>query len=538
MTTRLVPLAFMLLLLLPAQVTGPGPEPAPAEGLPAPRMTAEAPGGTPALAAPDGILAGTRVPTPGPAPSPAALPDRPPADAPAPGAGPPPAAPTAAGPVPADAAPAGNPAMPLPAPPPLAERAAASPPLADAPPPATAARPMPAPPPPSAVPLAATPPPPAEDPPETEPAEQTLTVGPGDTLIALLVEAGVDRAEAHAALTELGTVFPPQRVRPGQEVTIRTAAEDDSRLLSVSLDPAPGHTVLVERRGEAWAAEEARLPETRHLARIATSVDRGVFPALVEAGLPPGLAHSVVRALSHRVDFQRDIQPGDTAIVAFERLRGPDGELLRHGRVLHARLTLSGRAIEVWRRDTETGTHWYDTAGRPLAGGLLRTPLDGARISSRFGLRRHPILGYTRMHRGVDFAAPTGTPVYAAADGVVESVRRERGYGNVVRLRHQGGMMTLYAHLSRFAPGLRAGQRVRQGQTIARVGSTGMSTGPHLHYEIHVAGRAVNPAVASPPPPPALAGRAASEFHAARQALSAQIALLARGREEIALAAE
>jgi murein DD-endopeptidase MepM/ murein hydrolase activator NlpD len=380
--------------------------------------------------------------------------------------------------------------------------------------------------------------PPSAETPAADLAEQTLTIAPGDTLIGLLVSAGVDRAEAHAALVALGTVFPPQRLRPGQEVTIRTAPEDDSRLLSLSLDLAPGHSVLVERRDGRWIAEEARLPETRHLARIETGVERGVFPALVEAGLPPNLAHAVVRALSHRVDFQRDIREGDSIMVAFERLRGPEGELLRHGRVLHARLSLSGREISIWRREADGEVHWYDDAGRPLAGGLLRTPLDGARISSRFGARRHPILGYTRMHSGLDFAAPTGTPVYAAADGVVESLRFERGFGNVVRLRHQGGMLTLYAHLSRFAPGLRAGVRVRQGQTIGRVGSTGLSTGPHLHYEVHIAGRAVNPASASPPPPPALAGRAAAEFHAARRALAAQIALLARGREEIALAGE
>jgi murein DD-endopeptidase MepM/ murein hydrolase activator NlpD len=390
---------------------------------------------------------------------------------------------------------------------------------------------------PEAAPTAEPPPePPAAD--AAEPAEQTLAVAPGDTLIGLLVSAGVDRAEAHAALVALGRVFPPQRLRPGQEVTVRTEADDDSRLVSISLDPAPGHTVLVERRGEAWVAEEARLPESRHLARIETRVERGVFPALVDAGLPPNLAHAVVRSMSHRVDFQRDIREGDTASVVFERLRGPEGELLRHGRVLHATLTLSGRSIEIWRREADGQVQWYDSAGRPLAGGLLRTPLDGARISSRFGARRHPILGYTRKHTGLDFAAPAGTPVYAAADGVVESVRFERGYGHVVRLRHQGGMRTLYAHLSRFAPGVHAGVRVRQGQTIGRVGSTGMSTGPHLHYEVHIAGRAVNPATASPPPPPALAGRAAAEFHAARRALSAQIALLARGREEIALAGE
>lgn len=378
-------------------------------------------------------------------------------------------------------------------------------------------------------------PPAAEAP---EPAEQTLSVAPGDTLIGMLVSVGVDRAEAHAALVALGHVFPPQRLRPGQEVTIRTAPDDDGRLLSISLEPAPGHAVLVERRGEQWVAEEGRVAESRYLARIETGVDRGVFPALVVAGLPPNLAHAVVRAMSHRVDFQRDIREGDSASVVFERLRGPDGEPLRHGRVLHATLRLSGRDIEIWRREADGQVHWYDSAGRPLAGGLLRTPLDGVRISSRFGMRRHPILGYSRMHRGVDFAAPTGTPVYAAADAVVESVRFERGFGNVIRLRHQGGMMTLYAHLSRFAPGMRGGVRVRQGQTIGRVGSTGMSTGPHLHYEIHIAGRAVNPATAAPPAAPALAGRAAAEFHAARRALSAQIDLLARGREEIALAPE
>lgn len=380
--------------------------------------------------------------------------------------------------------------------------------------------------------------PPATEAPEAAPAEQTLTVAPGDSLIGLLVSAGIDRADAHAALVALGRVFPVQRLRPGQDVTLRTAPDDDRRLLSLSLDPAPGHSVLVERRADGFFAEEERVPQSRHLARLETAVDGGVFPALVEAGLPPNLAHAVVRAMSHRVDFQRDIREGDSASVVFERLRGPDGELLRHGRVLHAALTLSGRTIEIWRRESDGQVHWYDSAGRPLAGGLLRTPLDGARISSRFGARRHPILGYTRMHRGVDFAAPTGTPVYAAADGVVESVRSERGYGNVVRLRHQGGMVTVYAHLSRFAPGLRAGVRVRQGQTIARVGSTGMSTGPHLHYEILVAGRAVNPASAAPPQPPALAGRAAAEFQAARRALSEQIALLGRGRDEIALGGE
>ncbi len=369
-------------------------------------------------------------------------------------------------------------------------------------------------------------------------SEQVLTVGSGDTLIGMLTGAGVEHAQAFAALQHFTELFPPQALRPGQQITLYTAAEDDSRLLAIAMTPRAGHAILVERAEDGWRAEEIRTPEHPHLAQVATDVDGGVFPALVAAGLPPRLAHELVRAYSHRVDFQRDIREGDHVAVAFERLRAPDGELLRHGRVLYAALTLSGRTLEIWRHEGRDGqAGWFDGAGRPLAGGFLRTPLDGARISSRFGMRRHPILGYSRMHRGTDFAAPTGTPVYAAADGVVQSVRRERGYGNVIRIRHGNNVMTLYAHLSRFQRGLRAGSRVRQGQVIGRVGSTGMSTGPHLHYELHVAGRAIDPARSRLPQPPALAGAALREFQQARLELNRQRARLGNGMQEVALAA-
>lgn len=368
-------------------------------------------------------------------------------------------------------------------------------------------------------------------------SEQTLTVAPGDTLIGLLMEAGVERGEAHAALARLTDLFPATSLRPGQEILLRLDAEDDTRLLGIEVSPGPGHSITLERRGEDWHAEEARLPERPHLAQVEAVVNGGVFPALVAAGLPPNLAHAVVRAYSYRVDFQRDLRAGDRVAVAFERIRGPDGTLLRHGRVLYAALTLSGETQEIWRHEGEEGqVGWYDAAGRPLAGGFLRTPLNGARMSSRFGMRRHPILGYNRMHRGVDFAAPTGTPVYAASNGVVLNARTERGYGRVIRIRHGNGAMTLYAHLSRFAPGLGAGTRVRQGQTIGRVGSTGMSTGPHLHYELHVNGRAVNPASSRLPAPPALAGRPLLNYQVARTDLNRQRARLARGTTEVALA--
>jgi len=374
---------------------------------------------------------------------------------------------------------------------------------------------------------------------EVEPAEQTLTVAPGDTLSGLLTAAGVERADAFAAIAALTELFPANALRPGQEILLRMEAEGDSRLIGIEISPSAGRTIMVERQDDGWHAEEDRVPEVPHLARVEAVLNGGVFPALVSAGLPPRLAHAVVRAYSHRVDFQRDLRAGDRVAVAFERMRGPDGTLLRHGRVLYASLTLSGRTQEIWRHDGPEGqVAWYDAAGRPLAGGFLRTPLSGARMSSGYGMRRHPILGFNRMHRGVDFAAPTGTPVYAASDGVVESIRTERGFGNVIRVRHPNNVRTLYAHLSRFAPGMRAGVRVRQGQTIGRVGSTGMSTGPHLHYELHVNGQAVNPATSRLPTRPALAGAALREFQVARMDMQRQMARLARGTSEIALAGD
>jgi murein DD-endopeptidase MepM/ murein hydrolase activator NlpD len=152
------------------------------------------------------------------------------------------------------------------------------------------------------------------------------------------------------------------------------------------------------------------------------------------------------------------------------------------------------RIVEAFRFKTRDGqVQYYDRQGRSLRKSLLKTPVDGARLSSRFGNRRHPVLGYTRMHKGVDFAAPTGTPIYAAGDGVVVMAGPYSAYGNYVRIRHTREFETAYGHMSRIATGIRSGVRVRQGQVIGYVGSTGMSTGPHLHYEVLQAGRQVNP---------------------------------------------
>jgi murein DD-endopeptidase MepM/ murein hydrolase activator NlpD len=378
------------------------------------------------------------------------------------------------------------------------------------------------------------------EPPSFEGTERVVTARRNDTLSDMLRSAGVDAAEAHAVAAALLPAFGPRDLRPGQELSLWFAAEDEDSLRAVAIEPAPGHMVAVRRGDAAWTLEEYRAPQSRFLAQVEAEIDGGVFVALTRAGLPPPLALRLIRALQYEVDFQRDIQPGDRIAVAFERYRGPDGALLRHGRVLHAALTLSGRVVEVWRHEAEDdNAGWYDGTGRPLSGRFMRTPLDGARISSGFGMRRHPVLGFNRMHRGVDFAAPTGTAVYAAAPGRVAAVRTERGYGRTILLQHAGGVQTRYAHLSRFARGLRAGATVRQGQTIGAVGSTGLSTGPHLHYELLVGGQARDPSrtlIATEGP---LRGPALAVFQAARGQLATHIATLrGSGIVELAMAPE
>jgi len=373
---------------------------------------------------------------------------------------------------------------------------------------------------------------------EPEPAPlslRVLTVERGDTLTQLLAGAGIETAQAEPALDALTSLFPARSLQPGQALTLRLDTEDGDALLGLDLEAAPGRVIHVSRTATGWTAKEKQAEQYRHLVLAQGKVRGALVTSLEAAGLPASLAARLVRLLAHEVDFQRDLQPTDRFTVLFERFRDADGTLLRDGDIVHAELLLSDRHLSLWRYETEAGVDWYDDEGRSLRRAFLRTPLDGARLSSGFGMRQHPILGFTRMHHGVDFAAPTGTPVYAAADGIVEQIGTRGGYGRTVMLRHNGRTETLYAHLSAYARGLKRGSRVRQGQVIGRVGTSGRSTGPHLHYEIRQAGKPVNPSTATPKAMVKLQGRDLVAFLNARNALQTQLAHLAP-MEEVAWA--
>jgi murein DD-endopeptidase MepM/ murein hydrolase activator NlpD len=371
-------------------------------------------------------------------------------------------------------------------------------------------------------------------------SRQALSVRRGDTLLKLLVEAGIPRREAHRAITSLRTVYDPRDLDVGQTVTVlyrdESNGQPDKRFHGLRLDAAIDREVSVTRRaaGDYTAAELVR-PLTRDLAYVAGGIETSLFLAAQTAGVPMPVVVSMIRLFSFDVDFQRDLQPGDAFEVLHERFRFADGRVARTGEVIHAALQLSGKRLPLYRFVLPDGrVDYFDEKGQGVRKALLRTPVDGARLSSRYGMRRHPIKGYTRMHRGIDFAAPTGTPIFAAGDGVVRVAGRNGGYGKYVRLRHNSTYNTAYAHLSRFAKGLRRGQRVRQGQVIGYVGSTGVSTGPHLHYEILRDGKQINPLKLKMPSGEKLTREALAAFQAKRDEIDRRVAALAGGGTRVA----
>lgn len=326
-----------------------------------------------------------------------------------------------------------------------------------------------------------------------DPSRRVVRLEWGDTLAGLLIEAAVPAAEAHEAMTALRTVYDPRNVQAGEEVTLRY---DNAGVFSgFEFDPAADRSVRVERREGAFKAANILRPLSQNVMAASINIEGSLYESGIKAGIPASTMADLVKALSYSVDFQRDIKAGDSFKVLYEVMRNPEGQLVRTGQIMFAEVNLQGRSVPVYRYRFSNGdVEYYDREGRSVRKSLLRTPVNAARMSSGFGMRRHPILGYTRMHKGMDFAAPTGTPIYAAGDGVIVERGVKNGYGNYIRIRHNNTMQTAYAHMSRFNPSLSRGDRVRQGQVIGYVGTTGRSTGPHLHYEVLVNGTQVNPA--------------------------------------------
>ncbi len=294
----------------------------------------------------------------------------------------------------------------------------------------------------------------------------------GDTLLDLLQKAGVERTEATKAIDALREVYNPKALRVGQEITVTFERPADGigsgPFDAVALQPDAGHQVTAKRGKEGFSAREVKREVSRQLAHFNGTIKGSLFEAATTQGVPAPILAELIRAFSYDVDFQRDIQPGDRFEVMFERFVDKKGQVVRDGDILFANLILSGEAMPIYRYvDSSGAPDYYNPKGESVRKALLRTPVDGARISSGYGMRMHPILGFSKMHKGVDFAVASGTPVMAAGAGIIDYAGANGSYGYYVRIKHDAAHSTAYAHLSRFAQGIRTGKHVAQGQIVA-----------------------------------------------------------------------
>src|SRR5262245_6786451 len=378
--------------------------------------------------------------------------------------------------------------------------------------------------------------------PPPEPVDETIRLATGRTLVDEIVSRGVARDAAQALVASIEPIFPTQQFKEGMEFELTLEQQQDfyGRYVifpvRLAFKPGPTENVLVEAdedghfaaridgEKEGTASRYANYDHYRTKARVGSSL----YATAKDYKVPDYITAELTRVFAYDVDFQRQVKASDSFEVFYGNpLTGSS----KKRKVLHyAQLTLGGKTKTYYRFTTVDGqTDYYDENGLSATKSLLKTPVSGFKLTSGYGMRKHPLLGYNKMHTGVDFGAPYGTPIRAAGNAKVEIAGRFGAYGIAVKLQHNGKYETLYGHMSRLADGIRPGASVRQGQVIGYVGSTGRSTGPHLHYEVRMSDRPVNPTRIKASGGRQLAGKDLKSFQALKTRIVAMMKVAPTG---------
>ncbi|MFI5000363.1 MAG: M23 family metallopeptidase [Reyranellales bacterium] len=337
------------------------------------------------------------------------------------------------------------------------------------------------------------------EPPASDRYELTLRLERGDTIEKMLADIDVPEADRKQISEKLLALLKKKKLAVGESIglVIQTLPDqpDAPRVLSLTVRPQPEHEYIVTRNDDgSYGGDEKIYKVNPRIVRVEAVRAGSLQQSGIKAGAPSEAMSEFIRALSYDVDFQRELKQGQRFTVLLEQLVTSDGKVTHPGRLLAGELYLLKRTVTIIRfRPLGGADQFYDPKGESVVRSFLRTPMDASHISSGFGWREHPILGFSALHTGVDFAAPQGTPILAAGTGKVAMAGPNAGYGLYVKLQHTAQIGTAYGHMSRIGPGIKPGVFVRQGQVIGFVGSTGMSTGPHLHYEFIRDGKPVNP---------------------------------------------
>jgi murein DD-endopeptidase MepM/ murein hydrolase activator NlpD len=348
-----------------------------------------------------------------------------------------------------------------------------------------------------------------------------------DTIFSLVSRLGITEQSAIDFIrTSPATQAIARQLRPGKVVTARTG--ENGELISLHFPASTGNstlsTLVVEKTENGFAATEQALNLESHTAIKSGVINNSLFAATDAADIPDAIAIQMAEIFGGDIDFHRDLRKGDRFAIVYET-HTYRGRPVSNGRILSAEFTNDQKTYTAYWFELEPGRGTYYTAdGKSMRKTFLRSPLEFSRVTSGFsGARRHPVLGISRAHKGVDYGAPQGTKVRAVADAVVEFAGKQGGYGNLIILRHQGSYSTAYGHLRGFATGIQKGARVSQGDTIGYVGQTGLATGPHLHYEFRVNAHQVNPLAVSLPTAAPLAAKQIANFKATSEPLREKI---------------
>ena len=304
----------------------------------------------------------------------------------------------------------------------------------------------------------------------------------------------------------------------GRELSMVLKKLDNETITVVNLNFPITNTSSVEVRKlqDTFTVKENILKLYKKEIVVKNSITNNLYSSAMTVNVEPNIIVEFARIFGFEVDFQRDIRKGDWFEIYYEKFIDDNNKVRDTGKIIYASMYVNGNEINLYNFEYKDDEEYYDIKGKSITKSLMKTPINGARLSSSFGMRKHPILGYNKMHRGTDFAAPSGTPIMASGSGTVTRARWCGGGGNCVKIKHNSTYETIYAHMKSFAKGIKEGRKVKQGQVIGYVGSTGLSTGPHLHYEVIVNGKKVNSQKLKLPSGKVLKGEARKEFELKR----------------------
>ena len=338
-----------------------------------------------------------------------------------------------------------------------------------------------------------------------------------DSVESILSQFEIENDEIKFIVNELNEK-KLTNIYAGRELSILLKKLENNKNQIINIRYPISNTVHIEikKDDKNFIVKENILKLIKKETVVKNVINNNLYSAAIDVGIEPNIIIEFARIYGFEIDFQRDLRKGDTFEIYYEKFLDDNNIVRDTGKILYASMNVNNREINLYNFKYKNEIGYYDISGKSIVKSLMKTPINGARLSSKFGMRKHPILGYNKMHRGTDFAAPSGTPIMASGSGTITRARWCGGGGNCVKIKHNSTYQTVYAHMKAFAKGIREGKKVKQGQVIGYVGSTGMSTGPHLHYEVIVNGKKVNSQKLKLPSGKILKGEARKEFEIAR----------------------